>query len=305
MSLRSRSPWPALALLAGLAVFGAACSGSPLTTDPRSLLTATAPPVLQAQAGLEGPDNQPPAAVDPAVPLDYPPPVQMSVYPGDPPPPAPASLPLYVDGWQILVEGLGYQVFNDVPGTIDPVHVARLQRRANPDLTIGALKGGGVLQPWALEGLDQQVQRYDDALNYWGDLGSGGDPYWGKRNRVLVAINGSLIDTITTRENDEVIITQEGLPNQGMVMSGWYIDRFQDYQNRSGSVWSMDQRVFFGGCVEQPANDQTVQLDMLNPESDVKITGINVARDADRGCSSIPALRPDDGPGAETELAER
>jgi hypothetical protein len=266
-----------LAGLTGLLLTAACAGGAPLTTDPRSLLTATAPPVMAPLV------DQPPADGEASPLLDYPPPVRMSAYQGTPPPPPPASLPVYIDGWQVLAEGVGYRVFSEVPGTADPVHVARLQRRSNPELTIDTLKGGGVLQPWVLEGLDGQVARYDDALNYWGDLGSGGDPYWGKRNRVLVAINGSLFDTSTTRDKDDVILTQEGLPNQGMVMSGWYIDRFQDFQNRSGFVWAMDQRVFFGGCVEHPPSDQAVQLDMLNPDSQVKITGINIPRDADRG----------------------
>lgn len=278
MSLAGKTIRLLLALTAGLLLFNAACSGgAPLTTDPSSLLTATAPSLLEGQPAA-------PAAAESTPGEAYPPPNPfLRGYAGTPPPPPPESLPVYVDGWQVLADGLGYRVFEPVPGTVDPVHVARLQRRANPNLTIDTLKGDGLLQPWALEGLDGQVQRYDDALNYWGDLGSGGDPYWGKRNRVLVAINGSLIDTATTRDDDGVILTQEGLPNQGMVMSGGYIDRFQDYQNRSGFVWAMDQRAFFGGCVEQPASDQTVQLNVLDPESEVKLTGINIPRDADKG----------------------
>ncbi len=183
-----------------------------------------------------------------------------------------------------LEPGIDYRQFSAITGTVDPIHVARMNRGPQyPHLTLDTLKGGGVLVPWALQGVDGQVAQAEDSLNFWGDAGLGGEPYWGKRNHIVVAINGSLIDLQDQNDDNNIPITVAGYPNQGMVQSGWYIDRFKDYENRSGFVWTLGRRAFIGGCVSHPPNEQTVLLDPTQPGSEVKLSGINVPRTTDQG----------------------
>lgn len=251
------------------------CSGSaPLTTDPKS---------LRGQTPVQ--DQELPNSTDTTAYPQPPPAQQVEAAPAFTATSPIESLPTTADGWTELATDVSYREFTNVPGTQHPVHVARmkLEHDQNPDLTLDTLKGGGYLVPWEMEGLQNQVQRYNDSLNYWGDLGTGGKPFWGKRSRILVAINGSLVDTIESKDENKIAVTLPGLPNQGMVQSGWYMDRFQDFQNRSGFVWTMDKNAFIGGCVTHPASSQTVLLNLNNPDSELKISGINVPRTADRG----------------------
>lgn len=280
-------------LLAALFMLAACAGGKPLTTDPQSLLATPTTSALGAVGAVEttpGAPENPAGNVEsnpPGQPA-YPPPVEAS--PDDQlPVAAPTAEPqlpsLTGDGWQPLAPGVDYRIYRDAPNTQDPIHVARMSRsRADyPDLTLDTLKGYGYLYAWGLEGVAQQARRAEDALNFWGDAGREGAPFWGKRNRVLVAINGSLLDTTTTADENKITVTEAGLPNQGMVQSGWYMDRFQDFQNRSGFVWTLDGRAFIGGCVTHPGDEQAVVLNTANPNSELKISGVNVPRSADRG----------------------
>jgi hypothetical protein len=246
-------------------------TGSLPETTPQATQGQLPPPQITTYPGPQA-NPGPPAEAESAPPQEFPTPTE------DP-------LAAAAEDWLEVAPGVDYRVFNDIPGTVGPVHVARMSRDTSqyPNLTLDTLKGDGFLQPWTLEGVDGQVQRYEDTINYWGDLGQGGEPFWGKRNHIVAAINGSLMDINDLADENKVPITIAGYPNQGMVQSGWYFDRFQDHENRSGFVWTMSRRAFIGGCVTQPGSNQSVLLNLLDPDSAIKITGVNVPRTTDLG----------------------
>lgn len=159
------------------------------------------------------------------------------------------------DGWVPVGPGVDYQRFQ-LP---DPnnVHVARMDRTMSglfleSSIAQGRLSGG-------LERTSGMFARYEGALNFWGQS-------WGKTNDVLVAINGSFYDFTT------------GIPDRGVIHSGWYAKRFSDNQNGSGFAWKLDGTTFIGECVAHDSAKQLVVFaDMQTTE---KYFGINTARGA-------------------------
>ena len=180
--------------------------------------------------------------------------------------------------WEALAPGIDYRVYqpSELPSnwTEDPIHVTRMDR-SNPNVTLDTTIAGGYIQVgtsginlWTGAGMDKHVDYWDGALNAWGDLGSGGQPYWGTTGTIVTAINGSYWDTSTF------------IPSQGQFQSGWYNWKYVDDESWSGLVYKMNKDIFIGSCVKQPADEQKVLLDYLNPNPDneVKIAGINVPR---------------------------
>lgn len=156
------------------------------------------------------------------------------------------------DGWVPVGAGVDYRLFRlDDPNR---VHVARMDR-ANQGVFIesslaqGRLNGG-------VERTSSQFERYEGAINYWGDA-------WGKTNDVLVAINGSFFNA-------------SGVPDRGMVHSGWFAKRFTEYQNGSGFVWKMDRSAFIGQCVYHSPEKQVITY--LDDGGVQQYQGINIAR---------------------------
>ena len=88
----------------------------------------------------------------------------------------------------------------------------------------------------------------------------------GARNHVLVAINGSFVDPVL------------GIPDRGIVHSGWYARRFTDNQNGSGFLWQLDRQAAIGQCVNNLPANQFIQL--LKNGSQYKFDDINVPRPA-------------------------
>jgi hypothetical protein len=183
------------------------------------------------------------------------------------------------DGWTQAapdVPGIDYRAFYNVPGTSgDPIHVARMDRSLT-NLTLESLIASGYIQVannlydlWTGDGIQPMVRRFDQSINYWGDLGSGGEAYWGKRSQIVVAINGDLSDTSTY------------IPAQGQLQSGWYPWRFVDSHNRSGFAWKVNREAFIGNCTSQPSTEQKLITDLavVDPDNYSKnIQGINVIR---------------------------
>ena len=154
--------------------------------------------------------------------------------------------------WETVGPGIEYQEFH-LP---DPnnVFVARMLRYY-PEVTIESSLGLGRIDN-GRETVSSMARRYDQAINYWGES-------WGSRNRVVVAINGSYVDTTT------------GYPDRGVFHSGWYSKRFTDNQNGSGFAWTMDRGAFIGECVKHPSGQQKV---VFRNGNYVYLNGINVAR---------------------------
>jgi hypothetical protein len=188
----------------------------------------------------------------------------------------------YLD-WTPVAPGIDYREYF-LPGPVK-VYVARMAR-SNLDLTIEAMLGTGYLTPFGLERIQNMAARYDQTINYWGDSGKpGGQPYWGTRSRVVVAINGSFIDLNT------------GLPDRGVIQSGWHARQFSEYESYSGFGWRLDRTPFLGLCVEYRANRNYVTLQQGDPDSQIKFQGINRAR----GDEELIIYTPQFGASTETD----
>lgn len=165
-----------------------------------------------------------------------------------------------LDGWTAVGPGVDYQEFI-LPA---PAHVfvARMDR-SNPNVTIDSSLGQGILSGGGYETVLGMAQDYDQAINYWGDVNNRSDDYWGARNHVLVAINGSFVDP------------QLGIPDRGIVHSGWYAKWFSKYVE-SGFLWQLDRQAAIGQCVYYLNDDPYIQL--LKDGSQFTIEDVNVPR---------------------------
>ncbi|HUF37132.1 MAG TPA: phosphodiester glycosidase family protein, partial [Anaerolineales bacterium] len=162
------------------------------------------------------------------------------------------------DGWVPVATGVDYSLFK-VAGP-NNVHVARMAR-SNLDLFLETSIGLGRLTGGA-ERISSQFARYEGAINYWGET-------WGNTNDVLVAINGSFWD-------DQGI----GIPDRGMVQSGWYAKRFTNNESGSGFVWKLSRQAFIGECVfHMPANQLITYAPVAAGETE-KFQGVNRQRAA-------------------------
>ncbi len=116
--------------------------------------------------------------------------------------------------WEPIVPGIEYREYN-LPDPVN-VFVTRMDR-SNQQVTLessigqGRLSGGG-------ETVSGMSQRYDGALNYWGQT-------WGNTNKVAVAINGFYFGPP---------FEPAGVPWSGQVHSGWYAKHFTELQSGSG-----------------------------------------------------------------------
>jgi hypothetical protein len=133
--------------------------------------------------------------------------------------------------WELIAPGIEFRKFQ-LP---DPnnVFVARMDRN-NPEVTLESSIAQGKLIE-GRETVSSMYNRYDQALNFWG--GSSNPPSWGMRNQVVVAINGSYFDLAT------------GVPQGGMVQSGWYAKNFDNLGGWGGFAWKMDRSAFISECL--------------------------------------------------------
>jgi uncharacterized protein YraI len=158
--------------------------------------------------------------------------------------------------WTAVGNGIEYQEYT-ISGP-NNLFVARMDR-ANSNAIIESSIGQGRLSG-GTERMTSQADRYDDAINYWGQT-------WGQRNDVVVAINGSYYNTTT------------GVPLSGVIHSGWYSKRYDNYGGQSGFVWQLDRDALIGECVTHTASKQSVTY--LNTGNTQNFTGINRPREAD------------------------
>ncbi len=160
-------------------------------------------------------------------------------------------------GWEHIAAGIDYKMFS-LPGP-NRAHVARLDREQldvilESSIAQGRLSGG-------LETVSGMVERYDGAINAWGDT-------WGARNHVVVAINGSFYDPGT------------GIPQGGVIHSGWYSKWFDELSGISGLSWKEDHNVFLGQCVYHRPDKQL--LTNLTTGDRLEIHGVNTRPQRDQ-----------------------
>ncbi len=159
------------------------------------------------------------------------------------------------DGWVTVGDGIDYQEFR-YTGVDFPIYVTRMDR-SNPNVFIESSVSPGVFNGSGWETVRQMSSRYDEAINYWGKK-------WGGRNHVVAAING------------DFYIEATGLPEKGIVHSGWYDKRIPDYNGWSGFAWMMDRDAFIGECVIHPKDRQYVTF--LKDNSTMAVSQINAPR---------------------------
>jgi len=171
----------------------------------------------------------------------------------------------------------------------DPVNifVTRMER-SNPQVILessvgqGRLSGGG-------ETVSGMSQRYDGALNYWGQS-------WGSTNDVAVAINGFYFGDP---------FEPAGVPWSGQVHSGWYSKRFTELQSGSGLAWNLDRSLFIGECVSHPASKQQVHFYRMGSEfANQSFDAINVPRGDDEFVLYTPQFGSDTGTSGTAEAIE-
>lgn len=157
-----------------------------------------------------------------------------------------------VEPWgEQVAPGIEYREYR-LP-TPNNVFVTRMERD-NPLVTIESSIGQGRLSG-GTETVKGMTQRYDGAINYWGES-------WGNRNKVVAAINGFYFDYST------------GIPRQGQVHSGWYSKLFDPCETGtggSGFAWKLDRNVFIGESVRNPVNEIHYFRDevLINNESNL------------------------------------
>lgn len=115
--------------------------------------------------------------------------------------------------------------------------VARMDR-GRPNLVIDSMVAQGQLAS-GTETVSEMAQRYDGLVVPW-------DHSWQHVGKVAVAINGIFYDPAT------------GIPETGMIQSGWYVKRFDELGGTSGFAFSGERETFLGGCISHREERQSV-----------------------------------------------
>jgi len=165
--------------------------------------------------------------------------------------------------WTSVGDGIDYREWT-ISGP-NNLFVSRMDR-ANTNTCIESTIGQGRLTG-GTETVRSQVSRYDDAINFWGQI-------WGQRNDAVVAINGSYYNTST------------GVPKSGVVHSGWYAKRYDNNTWESGFVWQLDRDAYIGECVTHVASKQIVTY--VATSNTQQFQGIN----CDRGSNELIIYTP-------------
>jgi len=175
-----------------------------------------------------------------------------------------------------VATGIEYREYN-LPDPVN-VYVTRMDRN-NREVTLESSIGQGRLSG-GVETVKGMAQRYDEAINYWGET-------WGNSNDVVVAINGFYFGPN---------VEPPGIPWSGQVNSGWYAKHFWELESGSGLAWNLDRSIFIGECISHPANKQLVTYFQEGLfVADQPFDGINVERDADEFILYTPQYDADTG----------
>lgn len=186
--------------------------------------------------------------------------------------------------WETVGNGIDYRYFR-IESPQNDVFVTRMDRsnsNAIIDSSIGQSRIHGEADTW--ETVSGMANRYDEAINFWGQQ-------WGKRNKVVVAING------------DYYWNQPSHPDpyksqSGQIHSGWFCRRFMEWSGGSGFVWKIDRSCFLGGNVTNGEKYQTTtqvihfqsgtttKLDTLNNERGTGELALYTPQYADRTYTS-------------------
>jgi hypothetical protein len=176
--------------------------------------------------------------------------------------------------WQHVAEGVELREYR-LSGP-NRAYVVRMDR-LNPNVILESAIAQGKLVE-GKETVSGMVQRYEGTLNTWNmEAWQESDPSipvhtgpvasdvnrsaWGARNHIVVAINGSLHNTKT------------GVPQGGMIQSGWYAKQFEDVGGKSGFVWKRDRSAFIGECLIHPS--KSLRIRNLSNGSSLPVNNIN------------------------------
>ncbi|MEK6587264.1 MAG: phosphodiester glycosidase family protein [Chloroflexota bacterium] len=168
----------------------------------------------------------------------------------------PGGVAWSAEEWSPVADGIGFQEFW-LPGP-NRAFVARMDR-SRPNLIVDSLLAQGKLYE-GIEGVSGMALRQDNSVIPW-------DGSWNALGQVVVAINGIFYDPST------------GVPETGMIQSGWYIKRFDDLGGGSGCAWKSDASAFIGGCAYHQRDRQLISF--INRGTKMEILGINVGQSSD------------------------
>ncbi|MGD9092662.1 MAG: PKD domain-containing protein [Anaerolineales bacterium] len=160
------------------------------------------------------------------------------------------------ESWEQIAPGIEYQLYHLNSPRVINIFVTRMDR-SNPNVTIESSIGQGKLA-YGNETVRDMANRYDQAINYWGE--------WGNRNDVAVAINGYFFGGA---------YEPPGVPWSGQIHSGWYAKRYSEYVGDAGFAWMMDGDARIGSCVYHNAKQLITFIDAGYAP---KFQGINVIR---------------------------
>lgn len=123
-----------------------------------------------------------------------------------------------LDEWQQIEPGIEYREFL-LPGP-NRVFVARMDRSRENIILDTSIAQGRLA--YGAEKVSGMAARYDEAINFWDNPTT-----YGYRNDVVVAINGSFVNPGTS------------VPYSGVIQSGWYAKRYDNYTGASFG-WKSD-----------------------------------------------------------------
>ncbi|MGD8865699.1 MAG: phosphodiester glycosidase family protein, partial [Anaerolineales bacterium] len=153
-------------------------------------------------------------------------------------------------GWQRVADGVEYRPFT-LSGPVR-AFVARMALDQEDVILEAGLANGTVRE--GHETVSGIAARYEQTLNAWGG-------YWGNRNDVIVAINGSYFDL------------ESGIADDGLIQSGWYAHLYNDLGGSTGLAWKRDRSMFVGSCAYH--NDRVMNFTNLTTGRKHPIDKIN------------------------------
>ena len=184
--------------------------------------------------------------------------------------------------WSNVTAGIDYQQFNFSPPNED-VYVARMSR-ADTTAFIESSIAGGVYYNTPNETVSGMANRYDGAINWWGQK-------WGNRNKVIAAINGDYWGTGSD---------STGFPQSGQVQSGWFARRYAEYTGGSGFVWTVNRDCFLGGNIRNGTSGSIKQFIQFT-NSTATITHVNIPVDPVSDPNTLELFTPQYAPHTYTD----